>query len=110
MRETVALKSTVDLSVLNISQHAAEQYHERVSPHDSMPKAEPDAYKARGRAIRRLAALLRYARPLEPITDADGVESHAWKLGQAVALERGGTVTTIYSNAMYLRHRGSDRT
>lgn len=104
------MKSTVDLSVLNISQHAAEQYHERVSPHEVLPKAEPDAYKARGRAIRRLAALLRYARPLEPITDADGVEAHAWKLGQCVALERGGTVTTIYTRSMFERHRGSDRT
>jgi hypothetical protein len=104
------VKSTVDLSILNISQHAAEQYHERVSPHGPMPKSDPDAYRARGRAIRHLAALLHYARPLEPITDADGVEAHAWKLGQCVALERGGTVTTIYTDAIYLRHMRGDRT
>jgi hypothetical protein len=103
------VRTTVDLSILNISKHAAEQFHERVSPHDPMPTDDKAAYRARGRAIRHLAALLHYARPLEPITDADGVQSHAWKLGKCVALERGGTVTTIYTKRMHDNHRRGDR-
>ena len=104
------MKSTVDLSILNISKHAAEQFHERVNPHEPMPTDDKAAYKARGRATRHLAARLHYAKPLPSITDADGVEAHAWKLGQCVALERGGTVTTIYTDDMYLHHLSGDRT
>jgi hypothetical protein len=104
------MKTTVDLSALTISKHAAEQFHERVNPHEPLPNDATAAYRARGRAVRHLAARLHYANPLPPITDAEGVEAHAWKLAQCVALERGGTVTTIYTTGMYLDHLSGDRT
>ena len=104
------MKSTVDLSVLVISLHAAEQFHERVNPHEPMPTDDKAAYKARGRATRHLAARLHYAKPLPPITDAEGVEAHAWALGdECVAIERSGTIITIYTRAMHQRKMRSSR-
>jgi hypothetical protein len=95
------VKSTVDLSVLHISDHAVRRYRERIL-------RAPASKRAYGRAKSRLAALLHYAEPLPDHGTHDGYECHAWKLCGCVGLEKNGTLTTVITDEMFTRGLRSD--
>lgn len=95
------MKSTVDLSVFRISRHAVVRYCERIL-------GQPPTSSARGRAVRKIAALLHYAEPLPVHVTHDGTEQNAWKLVGCVAIEKCGCVTTILTDTMYANGLRSD--
>ena len=91
------MKSTVDLSVLRISDHAATRFCERVSGIEA-------TRGRRSRAKARIAVLLRYSEPLPELPPRDGEYQQAWRLPcRCVAIVRNGCVTTILTTEQYQR-------
>jgi hypothetical protein len=96
------MKTTVDLSVLRITDHAATRFCERVLGIEA-------TRGRRSRAKARIAVLLRYAEPLPELPPRDGEYQQAWQLSRCVAIIRNGCVTTILSEDQYQRGVRGDK-
>jgi hypothetical protein len=91
------MRGRTDLTVLDVSRHAAKRYCTRVLG------AKPSG-KNRQRATERLKQRLRGAEPLGEVTH-NGTTGQAWRLEDCVVMTKQGCVTTVYTHAMWEQGR-----
>ena len=96
-----------NICAMHITDHAADQYTDRVL-HQRVVFDDPRLLKKqRGRAKACIVVRMRSAVLLETGMH-DGCEQRAWQLAGCVATEKRGCITTILSPAMYAHGLRSD--